>query len=237
MEAMLLGTGEPESWVMDWAPPAAAWELPLLPGEELGAELGSLEEIEATFTEPSPAVSSLGSGADECERADAALAAAEAQMGRGCTNESTEGVTATAETQLDEEDWEWLAALEAAKAPLRPRPAEAVDQPPGKKGALKPTHGPPPVGGAQGSPAAGTGKGVVTPKAGGPATRGAPARRKPRRPGGPRGLEEDEVQVLKVQKGGLTLPPRVKERQYDQETKGGMQSLCWQERGGWSSRS
>ena len=43
LEAMLLGTGEPESWFMDWAPPAVAWELPPPPGEELGAELGSLE--------------------------------------------------------------------------------------------------------------------------------------------------------------------------------------------------
>ena len=81
LEAMLMGTGEPESWVLDWAPPLAAWELPPPPGEELGAELGSLEEIEAAFTEPSLAVSSLGSWADECEGASAALATAEAQMG------------------------------------------------------------------------------------------------------------------------------------------------------------
>ena len=59
--AMLLGTGEPETWVMDWAPQAAVWELPPPPGEELGAELGSLEEIEAAFTVSSLAVSSLGS--------------------------------------------------------------------------------------------------------------------------------------------------------------------------------
>ena len=138
-------------------------------------------------------------------------------MGRGCTDESTEGVTATAEAQLDEEDWEWLAALEAAMAPLRPRPAEAVDQPPGKKGVLKPAPVPPPVRGAQGSPAAATGKGVVAPKVGGPATRGAPTGRKPRSPSGPRGQEEDEVQVLKVQKSGLTLRARVKEREYDRD--------------------
>ena len=48
VEAMLMGAGEPESWVMDWAPP-------------LGAELWSLEEIEAAFTEPSLTASSLGS--------------------------------------------------------------------------------------------------------------------------------------------------------------------------------
>ena len=69
LEAMLLGVGEPDSWFMDWAPPVAAWELPPRHGEELGAELGSLEEMGATFTEPSLAVSSLGSWADECERA------------------------------------------------------------------------------------------------------------------------------------------------------------------------
>ena len=57
---MLLGTGEPESWFMDWAPPAVAWELPPR-GEELGAELGSLEEMGAAFTKPSLAASSLGS--------------------------------------------------------------------------------------------------------------------------------------------------------------------------------
>ena len=66
------------------APPPAAWELPLPQGEELEGELGLLEEVEAAFTEPSPAASSLGSWADECKRADTALAAAEAQMGRGC---------------------------------------------------------------------------------------------------------------------------------------------------------
>ena len=43
-----------------------------------------LEEVEAAFTEQSPAASSLGSWADECERADIALAAAKAQMGQGC---------------------------------------------------------------------------------------------------------------------------------------------------------
>ena len=43
----------------------------------------------------------------------------------------------------------------------------------------------------------------------------APTAWKPRHPSSPRGPEEDEIQVLKVQKGGLTLPARVKERQYD----------------------
>ena len=45
LEAMLLGVGEPESWLMDCSPPPAAWELPLPPGEEMKRELGSLEEV------------------------------------------------------------------------------------------------------------------------------------------------------------------------------------------------
>ena len=72
--------------------------------------------------------------------------------------------------------------LEAATAPLRPRPAEAIDQPPCKKEAPKPTHGPLPVKSAQRSLAVVTGKGVVTPKTGGPVTKGAPAGRKLHRP-------------------------------------------------------
>ena len=58
---------------------------------------------------------------------------------------------------------------------------------------------------------------MVTPKAGGAAIQGAPASRKPRCPSSPRGPEEDKIQVLKVQKSGLTLPARVKERQYDRD--------------------
>ena len=77
LEAMLMGIGEPESWLMDCSPPAAAWELPPLE-EDTQGELGSLEEVVTDWAEPSPAASSLGSWANECERADAALAAAEA---------------------------------------------------------------------------------------------------------------------------------------------------------------
>ena len=84
-------------------------------------ELGLLEEVEAAFTEPSPAASSLGSWANECERADAALAATEAQMGQGCPEERLEGNAALAGVLLGEEDCEWLAALGAAIAPPPPR--------------------------------------------------------------------------------------------------------------------
>ena len=102
---------------------------------------GSLEEVEAAFTEPSPAASSLGSWADECEWADAALAAAEAQMGRGCPEESLEGDTALAGDLLGEEDCEWLAALGAAIAPPQPRLEGAGGQPLGRQEAPKPIQG------------------------------------------------------------------------------------------------
>ena len=85
-------------------------------------ELGSLEEAVTDCTEPSPAASSLGSWADECERADAALAAAEAQMGRGCGEENPEGAAALNGDLLMEEDGEWMVALKEA---LAPRPAVA----------------------------------------------------------------------------------------------------------------
>ena len=57
----------------------------------------------------------------------------------------------------------------------------------------------------------------MAPKAGEAATQGAPAGRKPCHPSSPRGPDEDEIQVVKVQQGGLTLPARVKERQYDRD--------------------
>ena len=115
---------------MDCSPPAAAWELPQPQGEELEGELGSLEEVGAAFTESSPTVSSLGSWADECEQADAALAAAEAQMGRRCPEENLEGDTALAGDLLEEENWEWVTAVGAAIAPP-PRPAGARGRPAG----------------------------------------------------------------------------------------------------------
>ena len=116
---MLLGVGEPESWLKDCSPPPAAWELPPTQGEELEGELGSLEEVGEAFTEPSPTVSSLGSWADECERADAPLAAAEAQMCRRCLEENLEGDTALAGDLLEEENWakSWSSSWSARDAP------------------------------------------------------------------------------------------------------------------------
>ena len=73
LEPMLRGIGEPESWLMDCSPLPPAWELPP-PLEDARGELGSLEEAVTDCAEPSPAVSSLGSWADECERAYAAFA-------------------------------------------------------------------------------------------------------------------------------------------------------------------
>ena len=166
LKAMLLGAGEPESWFMDCSPPAAAWELPPPQGEELGAELGSLEEMGAAFTEPSLAASSLGSWANECERADAALGAAEAQMGRGCPDESLGDDTATARDPLEEEDWEWLTALGAATVPPPPHPVGTVGWPLGQQEAPKSVQGPPPAKGAQRNPGLAPGKGGVAFKAG-----------------------------------------------------------------------
>ena len=173
LEAMLLGTGEPESWFMDWAPTVAAWALPPPHGEELGAELGSLEETGAAFTKPCLAASSLGSWADECERADAALAVAIAQMGRGYPDESPGDDTATTEDQLEEEeDWEWLTVLETATAPLPPRPAGTGEPAPraGRR-LLNPPKGQP-AKGTQRSLGSVPGKGVVNPKVGGAAIQG-----------------------------------------------------------------
>ena len=177
--------------------------------------MGSLEEVGAAFTKPSPAASSLGSWANECERADAALAAAKAQMGRGCPEESLEGNTALAGDLPEEENWEWLTSLGVAIAPPPPQPAGARGRPPGRQGAPKPVQEPPPAKGDQKKPGQAPGKGAVAPKAGEAATQVAPTGRKPHCPNSPRGPDEDEIQVVKVQKGGLTLPTRVKERQYD----------------------
>ena len=83
----------------------------------------------AAFTEPSPTVSSLGSWADECEQADAALAAA----GRRCPEENLEGNTALAGDLLEEENWEWVTTLGAAIAPPPLRPGGARGQPLGRQ--------------------------------------------------------------------------------------------------------
>ena len=57
----------------------------------------------------------------------------------------------------------------------------------------------------------------MAPKAGEAAAQGASAGKKPRRPSSPRDPDEDEIQVVKVQPGGLTLPTRVKERPYERD--------------------
>ena len=101
--------------------------------------------MEAAFTEPSLVASSLGSWADECEQADAALAAAEAQMGRRGLDESLGDDTATAGDLLEEEDWEWLTALGAANCATAALPGGTVGQPPGQQGAPKSAQRPPPA--------------------------------------------------------------------------------------------
>ena len=102
---------------MDCSPPPPARELPPPLEEDAGGELGLLEEAVTDCAEPSPAASSLGSWADECERADTALAAAEAHMGRGCAEEGTEGAAALDGDLLMEEDGEWMITLKTALAP------------------------------------------------------------------------------------------------------------------------
>ena len=202
---------------MDCSLLPAAWELLPPLGEEMEGELGSLEEVGAAFAEPSPAANSLGSWADECERADAALTAAEAQMGWGWREESLEGDPTLAGDLLGEEDGEWLVALRAAIAPPPPRLEGAGGLPPGRQGAPKPIQGPPPAKGDQRKPGPAPGKGAVAPKAGEATAQGAAAGKKPRRPSSPRDLDGDEIQVVKVQQGGLTLPTRVQERPYERD--------------------
>ena len=141
-----------------------------------------LEEAVAECTEPSPAASSLGSWANECERANAALAAAEAQLGRGCTEEILESDTALDGELLMEGEGEWMVALKEALAPRPPRLVETGGPPKGRQGAPKPVLGPPPAKGGQKKPGPTPGKGTVAPTGGGATGQGAAARKKPHRP-------------------------------------------------------
>ena len=168
---------------MDCSPPPAAWELPPPLEEDTGGELGSLEEAVTNCAEPSPAASSLGSWADECEQADAALAAAEAQMGQGCPEESPEGATALEGDLLMEEDGEWMVALKAA---LAPRPGETGGPPKGRQRDAKPIQGPPLTKGGQKKPGPAAGKGTAAPTGVGAAAQGSAAGKKPHRPSSPR---------------------------------------------------
>ena len=101
---------------------------------QLGAELGSLEAIEAALADPDPSKSSQGSWANECERADAALAATEAQMGTKGERQDDDTSLAAAEAQMEKEDRELLVTLEAAMAPLRPCQAGPRAGPPARRG-------------------------------------------------------------------------------------------------------
>ena len=182
-------------------------------GRSWGAELGSLEEVGAAFAEPSLAVSSLGSWADECERADTALAAAEAQMGLGCPDESMGADTATAGDLLEEDDWDWLTNGQrgpstvndragsgrcAAAASARGTQGSAAGPARGPQASSRATDGQ----GGPAEPGGGAKEGGNSPRAGVTATQGAATGRKPRRPSSPRGPEEDKVQMVKVQKRG-----------------------------------
>ena len=87
--------------------------------------------------------------ADECERANAALAAAEDQMGRTGEGHETDASLAAAEARMEKEDREWLAALEAAMALLHPRQQGPENQPPNKGRATRQKHQPPPPNGVR----------------------------------------------------------------------------------------
>ena len=84
------------------------------------------------MADPDLSESSLGSWADECERANPALAAAKDQMGRTGEGHETDASLAAAEARMEKEDREWLAALEAAMALLHPRQQGPENQPPNK---------------------------------------------------------------------------------------------------------
>ena len=114
-----------------------------------------------------------------------------------------------------EEEGEWLVALKEALALRRPRPGETGSQPKDWQRATKAVQGPPPTRGGQKKPEPAAGKGTAAPTGAGAAAQGSAAGKKPHRPSSPRGREEDEVQVVKVQPGKVTLPTRVKERRFE----------------------
>ena len=128
--------------------PPAVWALPLPAKVDLGAELGSLEAIEAALADLDPSESSLGSWANECERADATLAAAEAQLGRTGDGPEMDAALAAAEARMEKEDRELLVVLEAAMAPLHPHQPEPEDRPLAKGKVGRQKHPPPPPNGS-----------------------------------------------------------------------------------------
>ena len=138
-------------------------------------------------------------------------------MGRGCGEENPEGAAALNGYLLMEEDGKWMVVLKEALAPRPPRPGETGGQPKGQQRATKAVHGPPPTRGGQKKPEPAAGKGTGAPTGVGAAAQGSAAGKKPHRPSSPRDQEEDEVQVVKVQPGSVTLPTRVKERWYERD--------------------
>ena len=80
---------------------------------------------------------------------------------------------------------------------------------PGGSGGL-----PPPTNGGPKKPGPAAEKRTAAPTGAGAAAQGPPTGKKPRRPSSLRDEDEDEVQVVKVQQGSMTLPTRVKERRY-----------------------
>ena len=90
-------------------------------------------------------------------------------------------------------------------------------QPKGRQRATKAIQGPPPTRGGQKKPEPAVGKWTAALTGVGAAAQGSAAGKKPHCPSSPRDHEEDEVQVVKVQPGSMTLPTRVKERRYERD--------------------
>ena len=131
-------------------------------------------------------------------------------MGWGCPEESREGGLTITGDLLEEDDREWLVALKAALVPLRLEGAGGPS--PGRQGAPWPIQGPPLAKGDPRKTRPAPRKGAMSSKAG-----EAAAGKKPRCPNSPGDPDDDEIQVVKVQQGGLTLPTRVKERPYERD--------------------
>ena len=143
----------------------------------------------------------------------ATLAASEAQMGRGC-GEGNPGGTAELDEDLLMEE-EWLVALKGTLAPRPLRLGEAGSRPKDRQRATKAAQGPPPTRKGQKKPEPAEEKGTAAPTRAGAAAQGSAAGGKPNRPSSPRGWDEDEIQVVWVQPGRVTLPMRVRERRYE----------------------
>ena len=120
---------------------------------------------------------------------------------------------------MEKEDRELLAALEVATALLQSHQPEPESRPPNKGKAGRRKYPPPPADDTRGR-SGGRFKGVTpTAKQGTQAAGEATSQGSEQGPHSTEG-EEDEIQVVGVHQGGLTLPGRVKEGRYDRDGQG-----------------